>query len=166
MIKFPLGLSLLILSIIIGSFQFFEDKDALYKSQQMFKHMQSQIDEMKHLEKRKAKIDNLVMRTGDDQKANIERTLELGGTSLSFRFSSNIKPDAPANRFFYIHEFNIRGNASYFETIKLMQKMENTPGFIITHICFKCGLSGVAKEEGKYPILIRGLIYVSNPDKA
>lgn len=163
MIRFSLGLSLAILSIIIGAVQFFENRDALAKAQDSLQRTQRQVAEMGQFNKRIEHIKKVVLVQGEDQKSKIERQLGLSSTELSFKFLSNVKPNDPANQFFYRHEFEITGLSTYFETIKLLNQMESSPGFILTHVCFRCNLPGMQEVENRYPIRIRGYIYVYNP---
>ena len=163
MIRFSLGLSLAVLAIIIGAVQFFENKDALASAEESLRRTQRQVAEMGQFNQRVEQIKRVVLPQGEDQKSKIERQLGLSATELTFKFLSNVKPNDPANQFFYRHEFEITGIASYFETIKLLNQMESSPGFILNQICFRCNIPGQTEKDNKYPVRIRGYIYVYNP---
>lgn len=163
MIRFSLGLSLAILSIMIGAVQFFENQSALQTAEDSLRRTQRQVAEMGQFNQRVNQIKKSVLVQGEDQKSRIERQLGLSETQLSFKFLSNVRPNDPANQFFYRHEFEITGLATYFETIKLLNQMESGPGFILNHVCFRCSLPGLQEDENRYPIRIRGYIYVYNP---
>lgn len=163
MIRFSLGLSLAVLAIIIGVVQFFENKDALVSAHDSLRRTQRQVAEMGQFNQRVEQIKRVVLPQGEDQKSKIERQLGLSGTGLEFKFLSNVKPNDPANQFFYRHEYEVSGIASFFETIKLLNLMETSPGFIINSICFRCNIPGKTEKDNKYPVRIRGYIYVFNP---
>lgn len=163
MIRFSLGLSLAVLAIIIGVVQFFENQDSLVSAQDSLRRTQRQVAEMGQFTQRVQQIKQVVLVQGEDQKSKIERNLGLSNTELDFKFLSNVKPNDPANQFFYRHEYEVSGLASFFETIKLLNQMESSPGFIINSICFRCNLPGKTQKDNKYPVRIRGYIYVYNP---
>lgn len=165
MIRFAIGLSLAVLSIIIGFVQFFENETALLRAEESLTRTKRQVAEMGQYNARVNQIKKIVLIQGDDQKSKIERQLGLSDTGLNFKFLTNVKPNDPANQFFYRHEFEVTGMATYFETIKLLNQMESSPGFILTRVCFRCAIPGLTEEDNKYPIRIQGYIYVYNPEQ-
>ena len=163
MVRFSLGLSLLVLAIIIGVVQYFENIDAHQRAEDSLRRTRQQVAEMGQFNRRVEQAKRIVMVQGEDQKSKLERLLGLGDKRLEFKFISNVQPNDPANQFFYRHEYEVSGAATYFETIKLLNLMETTPGFIITSICFRCAIPGVNPTGNVYPVRIRGYIYVYNP---
>ena len=163
MIRFSLGLSLLVLSVFIGVVQYFENKEALFRAEDSLRRTQKQVAEMGQFNKRVEQVKRVVMIQGEDQKSKLERLLGLSETKLGFKFLSNVKPNDPANQFFYRHEFEVAGAATYFDIVKLINQMESTPGFIINSICFRCNIPGVNPSGNMYTVRIRGYIYVYNP---
>lgn len=162
MIKFSIGLSLFMISMIIGLSQYFENVDRHQKAEARYKSIQQQVKRQGQFAQRLERAQKRTLNIGEDQKARIQQALELTRTGLEFQFTSNVRPEKAENRGFYRHDFEITGQTSYFDLVTLLGKLAAKPGFIINSVCVRCGFS-VATEDNKQAIRIRGFIHVSNP---
>lgn len=167
MVRFSIGVSLLILSLFIGVTQYFDNVDRIQGAEARFERTQQQVREMGQFSERLDAAKEMAMERGNDQRARLENTFNLREIGLQFQFTASPRPDAPESQFFYRHEFQISGQATFFDVFNLLNTMENTPGFIINYVCIRCdNLNVQAPEGGKEPVSIRGYLNVYNPEQA
>lgn len=166
MIQFSLGISLIILSLFIGISQYFDNEDKIQGAQNRFERTQQKVREMGQFSTRLERARKLALEAGQDQRARVEDRLELPEMGLELRFTSSPRPDSPDRQFFYRHEFQISGQATFFDMIKLLNTLENSKGFVVNYACIRCDNVAVDEpEEGKEPVTIRGYLNVYNPEQ-
>ena len=166
MVKFSIGVSLIILSLFIGGNQYFENENKIQNAENKLERTQQKIKEMSQFSQRLTKAKSLAMKRGNDQRARLESNLGLNEIGLELKFSSSPRPDSREAQFFYRHEFTISGQSSFFDAFKLVNTLEQKPGFILNYVCVRCeNINVEAPEEGKDPLRIRGFLNVYNPEQ-
>lgn len=164
MIRFTVGLVLLVFSVLIGFYQYDENVNRLRSEQSRLTRTQQQKVEAGQLQKRLAALKEKLMVRGDDQKSKIERTLNLSDTRLQFKFNSQGNPNDPSSKNFYRHEFELVGPSTYYKILETINQLENTPGVVIYSACVGCinPPSNVKLTPEEHMVLIKGYIYVNN----
>lgn len=166
MVQFSIGISLIILSLFIGISQYLDNQDSLQGAQARLERTQQKVREMGQFSTRLERAKQLAIEAGQDQRARLENSLELQNMDLELRLTSSPRPDSPERQFFYRHEFQISGQTSFFDMIKLLNKLDNTRGFVVNYACIRCDNAGVEEaEKGKEPVIIRGILNVYNPEQ-
>lgn len=165
MIRFGIGLALLTLALIVGAFRFFENSDTIVRLEKQLDRAETTQQEARRLESRITKTKELLVKKGQDQLSAIRRSLELDKLlKLDFRFLSETSQAEQSARYFYQHTFEIEGPINFFDAAQLIDRIEATPGFTITQICFKCKtpLKGKTLNPDESMLTIRGNLYVYN----
>lgn len=166
MVKFSIGASLIILSLMIGLSQYFDNKAKIQGAETRLERTKQQVREMGQFSQRLEAAKKLAMPKGNDQRARLESSLGLAEMGLDLTFTSSPRPDSPDLQTIYRHEYQISGQATFFDAFNLLNTLENTPGFIVNYVCFKCKNINIQDpEEGKSPMAIRGFLNVYNPEK-
>lgn len=168
MIKFTLGIALAIFAIIVGGYQYFANEDLIVRQNQRLLDIERQKVDAQQVQIRLRRIADKLMPRGDDQRANIEKLLNLEETKLTFRFLTQANPTDPASRYFYRHDFEITGPIDYFKGMQMINKADNLPGAVLYQTCFNCTRLGrgvtASTEAGEQILLIKGYLYVHNPE--
>lgn len=166
MIKFSIGVSLLILSGFMGLNQYFDNVSKLAGAESRYTQSRQKVQEMEQFSTRMENVKRFVMPKGQDQRARIEKTLGLVESGLTFQFTSSPRPDDMENQAFYRYEFQITGPASFFELFSLLNVLESTPGFVVNQVCLKCAnLNIEAPKANQKSAQIRGYLNVYNPEQ-
>ena len=166
MIHFSIGISLIILTLIIGGTQFFDKLDKIEGAEARLERTEKRAQEMSQFSQRLSETKKLTMKKGNDQRARLEGALGLREMGLNLQFTSSPEPDSVETRFFFSHKFTISGQTSFFDAFNLVNKLEQTPGFVVNYVCIRCqNIRIESPEQGKEPVQIRGLINVHNPEQ-
>jgi len=165
MIRFAFGLALLTLAVIIGSFRYFENRDSVARLNQQLQQAEATQLQARQLEAKITKTKELLVRKGQDQLSSIQRSLGLDKlNNLEFRFLSEISQADQNSRYFYRHSFEIEGMVNFFDAAQLIDRVEASPGFTISYVCFKCKTPPQGREfkPDEYMLNLKGYLYVYN----
>ena len=168
MIRFAFGLALLTLAVIIGSFRFFENRDTMARLERQLVKAEATQMEARRLESRISRTKELLVRKGQDQLSAVQRSLGLDKLrNVDFRFITETSATEQSNRYFYQHTYEIEGMVNFFDAAQLIDRVEATPGFTISYICFKCKTPPQGREykPDEYMLTLRGSLYVYNDAK-
>ena len=161
MIKFATGLAIIIFTLVIGSYSYFENQSSLVRKQATLRTLETESTEIKKFSSRMEKVKKLSLELGQDQKSNIDKLLGFTDYQLAFKFTQQ---DNNVNQKVLKHNFTITGEASYSKIIKTMERVVRTPGFVITSTCLNCKGSVRSRLKDQIPVTIKGVLYVYNPN--
>ncbi len=162
MIKFAAGLALMVMSLIIGTWKWF-DQSADYKAKVAgLEDATSKREEGLDLNQRVKKVRAQSMQTGDDQKFTIERLLDIGPPGMEWRFIGQPRTIG-GSRMLYRHTFRIVGPSTFGQSEELMRRLVTLPGFVPTRYCYACGLVPKGTPEDQRMVQIEGYLYVYDP---
>ncbi len=163
MIKFAVGLALIIFTAILGTY-FYIEQSTLYETRQSgLEEALSRRDEGKDLQQRIRAIRARSMISGDDQKFTIERLLDIGAPGMEWRFVGQPRQFGN-NRALYRHTARITGPATYAESQALLRKLVTLPGFVPYRYCYACSLPPRGTPEDQKMVQIEGYLYVYDPN--
>lgn len=165
MIRFSIGVSLLVLTAFIGINQYFDNTTKLEGAQSRLERTKQKVMEIRQFSSRLDKVKRYVMEKGQDQPARIEKLLDMQDKGLTFELTSSPRPDDMDTQAFYRHEFQITGQTTFFDLFTLINTLESTPGFVVNYVCFKCENMNLTPEEGREPTRIRGFLNIYNPER-
>lgn len=166
MMKFTLGLCIFAFTLIMGIYNFNENKSVLARQQAGLRDMIDRKEQASELLRRFEEIKNKSLKSGDDQKFTIERQLGIGEGGLEFRFlgQSGNENGEPL----YNHTFSIQGTGTFDDMLAVLQQLAAQPGYAVYRMCFACDrmqLTGKAPlKKGHYSITIEGFLYVYDPN--
>ncbi len=158
MLKFSIGIGLIIFSIFVGSFKYFDNVDQIAAKERAVKTAERQSLEIKQFSSRFQRAAQSAIPKGQDKRANVQRMLSLDGRSLELTYTR--EDNNNQSRMFY-HEYLISGEANFERITRLLSVVANAPGFTINSVCLNCKHS-VVSAKGLIPIEIRGRLYVTN----
>ena len=166
MVKFSIGISLIILTLFIAGNQYFENQNNIQNAENKLERTKQKIKEMSQFSQRLTTAKSLAMKRGNDQRARLESNLGLTEMGLALKFTSSPRPDSREAQFFYRHEFTISGQTRFFDAFNLVNTLEQTPGFVLNYVCIRCeNINIETPEDGKEPLRIRGFLNVYNPEQ-
>lgn len=167
MMRFSIGLALAAFAIIVGSYQYFENQDQIVRQEKRLVDLERQRIEIQQFESRLDRLSQRILERGDDQRSVMERALGLQDTDLTFNYTSQGNPDRSVNPHFYRHEFQLTGPITYFDGMRIINRLDNLPGAVINYVCFDC--AGVNRRieilEDEQVIMVRGYLYVYNGEE-
>ncbi len=164
MMQFTLGLAIIAFTLIVGSYQYFENDDLIKSRKYALEEAINRRTEMQRLKLKVAGIKNISMETGNDQKFSIEKMLNIGAPNLEFNFIGQGKSSNNSG-VIYRHSFRIKGPASFSETMDILRKLSKQKGFVVSRVCYSCQKSRKELPNGKVIVQIEGFLYVYNPAK-
>lgn len=162
MIRFTIGLALLIFTIIIGSYMYMDNKNIIAAKKAGLRDIENQLAQARDLQKRIRNIRNISMEMGDDQKFTLERQLDIGAPGMELRFIGQPRY-ASGSRALFRHTFRINGPATFADSVSVMKKMARIPGFAPYKYCFDCINAPKGTPENQSMIQIEGYLYVYDP---
>jgi len=161
MIRFTLGVAIMIFSLIYGIYQFTSHRSIRLEREAALTEALEKRNEGKDLQQRIREIRRLSMVNGDAQKFNLERVLEIGAPRLEWRFQG--QPLVRGNRALYRYSFRISGPSTAAEATALLQRMNGLPGFVPTRYCLNCNQPPRGTDPGLRMVMIEGFLYAYDP---
>ena len=163
MIKFTIGIAILAFTSIVGSFQYFENIDEIIIKERALVEAKEKRDRYQTIEDRAKKVRKISLAKGEDKKNTIERMLNIGAPGLTFEFIGQSKQNQGVDAI-YNHNFRIEGPAEFTTLMETLKTLRETPGFVVSKVCYGCKSGRKAKmEEGQHHAIIEGQIYVYDP---
>lgn len=164
MMKFTIGLAIIAFTLIVGGYKYTENADLVAIKETGLRQVIGRKDAANKLLARYEEIKKKSIKTGDDQKFTIERTLNIGEGGLEFKFlgqSSNEDGDA-----LYNHTFRISGPANFAELMRVTQQLSTLPGFSVYRVCYACDKPKKKQKlkDGQHMVTIEGYLYVYDPN--
>ncbi|MDD9911613.1 MAG: hypothetical protein OXR68_05450 [Alphaproteobacteria bacterium] len=163
MMRFTLGLALIVFTVIIGLYQYLENADLLAAKERGLLEVHERLDNAKNLQARVKNIRKVSMLMGDDQKFTLERLLDIGAPGMELRFVGQPRY-AGGNRALFRHTFRITGPATFANSTKVLEKMASLPGFAPYKYCLGCSNPPKGSPEHLKMVQIEGYLYVYDPN--
>ncbi|MFZ2620120.1 MAG: hypothetical protein WAX89_04535 [Alphaproteobacteria bacterium] len=159
MMRFTLGLAIIVFTLIIGGYNYFENVKLLDAKQRGLDDVENQLREAQELQNRVQNIRKTSMLMGDDQKFTLERMLDIGAPGLEFRFVGQPRY-AGSNRALFRHTFRVTGPADFATSVGVLKKMATLPGFTPYQYCFGCVATPKGTPAQLKMVQIEGYLYV------
>ncbi|PIZ31724.1 MAG: hypothetical protein COY40_01280 [Alphaproteobacteria bacterium CG_4_10_14_0_8_um_filter_53_9] len=163
MIRFAIGLTLLVCSILIGGYMFWDNTGKIERARYELEDTYSRQDDAGKLQQRIRTARRTAMVAGDDQKFTIERLLDIGAPGLEWRFVGTPRQYG-STRALYRHTFRIVGPTTYAESQEVMRKLVTLPGFVPYKYCFACTVAPKDTPPELQMVQIEGYLYVYDPN--
>lgn len=165
MIQFAIGLILIAMSAIVGTYQYSQTTDRTASETARYHRLEQQKREVANIKQRLENTKKELVKQGDDQRASIEKTLNLADSQMQFKYVTMANLNDPSNRYFYRHEFQITGPSTFYDALKLIDKLENTKGVVLYSACMACIIPDQRTQlkEDQHMVQIKGYLYVYNP---
>lgn len=158
MIRFAVGVAIIIFSAILGLYKYF-DNAASYESRSIaLEEALGKRDAGKDLQQRIRVIRTISLLNEDAQKFNIERMLDIGAPRLEWKFVG--QPTIRGNnKALYRYTFRVTGPATFAEANDLVKRMSQLPGFVPYRFCFACSAAPRGTPEELSMVNIEGYVY-------
>lgn len=166
MMKFTLGIAILVFTAIVGSYKYVENEDLLIAKQRGLIEAKDKLERFLRIEQRSKQVPKFAVARGDDKKNIIERLLEIGEPGLKFNFIGQARRQ-DAHLGIIRHTFKITGPATFSQTqevLKKMQTLPSLPGFVIYNFCYGCGTTNKELEADEQMVNIEGYLYAYDPN--
>lgn len=163
MIRFAIGLTLVVCSLLIGGYMYWDQTKQIEDARYALIDAESRQDEAGQLQNRIRMARRTAMVSGDDQKFTIERLLDIGAPGLEWRFVGTPRQYG-SNRALYRHTFRISGPTTYAESQEVMRKLATLPGFVPYKYCFACSVPPKDTPASLQMVQIEGYLYVYDPN--
>jgi hypothetical protein len=161
MIRFTIGIALMIFSLLYGGYQFFSNRSAMRDLELALQESLDKRDQGKDLQERLRAVRRISLVNEDAQKFNLERVLDIGAPRLEWRFQG--QPMIRGNRAMYRYSFRISGPSSAEEVARLLAKMNTLPGFVPTRYCLNCSQPPRGTDPNLRMVIIEGFLYAYDP---
>lgn len=162
MMKFTLGIAIIAFTLIVSSYQYFENIDMIEVKTRSLEQAREKKETYLRIEKQAGNLVNISLPRGEDKKNKIERLLQIGEPKLTFEFigqGQNVQSvDA-----LYRHNFRIEGPSDFNTFMDVLKRINETPGFIINKVCQGCSKSKKGSAPGEHMTTIEGQLYVYDP---
>ncbi|HEX2859495.1 MAG TPA: hypothetical protein VHP58_04800 [Alphaproteobacteria bacterium] len=162
MIRFAAGLALMVLTLIIGTWQWFDQASQYQAKKAGLEDAVAKREEGLDLNLRIKKVRAQSMASGDDQKFTIERLLDIGAPGMEWRFVGQPRITG-GTRTLYRHTFRIVGPSTFAKSQELMRRLVTLPGFVPYRFCYACGLAPKGTPSDQRMVQIEGYLYVYDP---
>lgn len=162
MMKFTLGIAILAFTLIVGTYQHFENIDMIAIKERALKEAEKKKRKYQGIESRSKLVSRMAIAKGEDKKNTIERLLGIGEPNLSFEFIGQSKQIQGVDSI-YKHSYRIEGPTNFDDLMKTVKSLRSIPGFIVNKVCYGCGSSRKKFKEGEHPVIIEGQLYVYDP---
>lgn len=167
MIQFAIGITLLIAGLGWGGLNYFEKTNLIAEIQRSIDDSRQRESQAKQLEDQRNRLREQTIERGQDQRANLIRTLGLEAEPrLNFRITAEAPAADQVNKSFYHHTFELDGPMSFAAFVQMIDRLEKATGLTVTYSCFRCGAvssnANAGANPGEYQAVIRGNIYVHN----
>lgn len=166
MMKFTLGFAILVFTIIVGSYKYFENIDLIEAKQRGLIEAKDKRDRYIRIEQRTKQIPKFAVARGNDKKNIIERLLKIGEPGLTFNFIGQARRH-DAHLGIIRHNFKISGPSTFVKAqalLKSMQTLPSLPGFVVYDICFNCATTNKQLNEDEHMVNIEGYLYAYDPN--
>ena len=159
MMRFTFGLAILVFTVIIGLYQYFENTSLIEAKERGLRDVKQRLDDALTLQERVKNVRNISMLEGDDQKFPLERALNIGEPGMQLRFVGQARY-AGSNRGLFRHTFRITGPATFEDTVQVLQTMSGIKGFAPYKYCIGCANTPKGTPDGFRMVQIEGYLYV------
>lgn len=159
MMRFTIGLALIVFTLMIGGYQYMDNQSLIEAKQKGLRDVKGQLEDALALQSRIQNIRKVSMLMGDDQKFTLERMLDIGAPGLELRIIGQPRY-AGGNRALFRHTFRIAGPADFADGMAVLQKMSNLPGFAPYQYCFGCTNTPKGTPASQRMVQIEGYLYV------
>lgn len=158
MIRFAVGVGMVIFALIFGAYRFFDLSSRYEDLSVALEDAYGKRDEGKDLVQRIREIKKIGMVVEDAQKFNIERLLDIGAPGMEWRFVGQplIRGN---NRALYRYTYRISGPTTYADSQALLERMNQLPGFVVYRYCFNCIQPARGTPENLKMVQIEGYLY-------
>lgn len=164
MMRFTVGLSILIFTIIVGAYQFFQNKQTVTQRERGFVSVQQKLRQNQQLVESMKLVRERAMERGSDQKFTIERLIGIGEPGLSFEFVGRPTTSGSVDdRTFYRHTYRITGVSDFNSALVALKKLTQTSGFTVNKFCMNCTRTPRNAPTGFKTVQIEGYLYVYDP---
>jgi len=162
MMRFAIGLAIIAFTIIVGTYQFFEDVDSINARQQGLERSLKKQKKFMKIQKQSKNLASNAVAKGDDKKNKIERQLGIGKPNLSFSF---VGQSNEQNKPLFRHTFKITGFSKFDHYLTTMRNLDKLPGFIVYNTCYGCIAKKVRtkRADDEHSVTIEGYLYVYDP---
>jgi hypothetical protein len=161
MIKFTVGIAILVFSLIYGIYQGMANRTAIAEREIALQEALDKRDVGKDLQQRIRNIRRLSLVNQDAQKFNLERVLDIGAPRLEWRFQG--PPLVRGSRALYRYSFRVAGPSTAAEASALLNRMNSLPGFVPTRYCFNCTQVAKGLTPELRMVMIEGFLYAYDP---
>lgn len=162
MLRFTLGLGLLLITLIFGIYGYTEKTSQLEAKERGVADALEKRDAGKNLQERIRELRKVGMIAGEDQKFTIERLLNIGSPGLEWRFIGQPRLFA-GNKSLYRHTYRISGPATYQQAQEVARRLATLPGFAPYRFCYACGITPKNAAPGIHMVQMEGYLYVYDP---
>jgi hypothetical protein len=163
MIRFAVGLAIIIFSLILGIYKYFGNQSDLESRTYALQEALDKRDAGKDLQKRIAVIRKLGLEIKSIQKNELERLLDIPSPRIELRIVG--QPLVRGNnKALARYVFRVSGAASYTEAYTILDRMSDYPGFVPYRFCFACSAPPRDAPPELSMLQIEGYIYAYDPD--
>jgi hypothetical protein len=159
MMRFTIGLAIIVFTLMIGGYQYFDNKGLIEAKERGLRETEQRLQEARDLQRRVKSIRKVSMLMGDDQKFTLERMLNIGAPGMELRFVGQPRY-AGGNRALFRHTFRITGPATFESSVTVLQTMAGLPGFAPYKYCYACSNTPKGTPEHLRMVQIEGYLYV------
>lgn len=163
MMKFTLGIAILVFTLIVGSYEYMDNETLIAAKQRGLKEAEAKRDRYNRIERRSKQVSQFAIPRGEDKKNTIERLLNIGEPGLKFSFIGQARRET-AHLGIIRHTFKISGPATFAEASKVIADLHERPGFVVYRTCFDCGFSKKELAENQHIVNIEGYLYAYDPN--
>lgn len=158
MIRFSIGAAMIVFTLILGGYRYSELSGRQHDLEQAMVEAQDKRDQGKNLTERIQKVRKTTLTTADAQKLTIEKMLNIGAPGLEWRFLGQALVRGN-NKSLYRYTFRISGPGTYNGSQKLLERMNEVPGFVPYRYCFACTQPPRGTPEGLRMVQVEGYLY-------
>lgn len=162
MIRFTLGLAVVFITVVLGGYMWFNNKSLILAKTDGLYRAQQERDEALNLKGKIRNIRKLSLVRGDDQKLTLERMLDIGNPGMELRFVGQAQSAGDAG--LLRHTFRISGPATFDESLSVVKRMAQMPGFNMYKYCFACSRAPKGTPASRKMVDIEGYLYVYDPN--
>ncbi len=163
MMRFTLGLAIIVFTLIIGAYQYTQNGELLETKRHGLHEIESRLDDAILLQGRVKNVRKVSMTMGDDQKFTLERMLMIGAPGMELRFVGQPRY-AGGNRALFRHTFRISGPASFMDSVNVLKQMTTLKGFAPYKYCYACTKTPKDTPKNLKMVQIEGYLYVYDPN--
>lgn len=163
MMKFTLGIAILVFTLIVGSYEYFDNEELISAKQRGLAEAKAKQQRFERIENRSKQISNFAIPRGEDKKNTIERQLGIGEPGLKFSFIGQARRET-AHLGIIRHTFKIEGPATFAQAIKVLNDLHDRPGYVIYDTCFNCSFAKRDLPQNQHLIKIEGYLYAYDPN--
>lgn len=158
MIRFAIGAAIIVFTLIMGVYRYSDLSSRQQDLESAMIEAQDKRDQGRNLTTRIQDVRKTTFTTADAQKLTIEKMLDIGAPGMEWRFLGQalVRGD---NKSLYRYTFRISGPSTYAVSQKLLERMNELPGFVPYRYCFACTQPPRGTPENLSMVQIEGYLY-------